>query len=91
MTPPELIITIKRIGPAERHEYEAILSRADNKAEICSNSFTFNPDLLIDMEPQWMLNKAVPRSIDDALRHFEADQHASGDRTDEEWNLRRAG
>ena len=68
MTHPELLITIKRIGPAERNEYEATLSRADNKAEICINSFTFDPSLLIDMEPQWMLDKAVPRHIDDTVR-----------------------
>lgn len=65
---PQLIITIKRIGDAARHEYEATLTRADNNAEICINNFTFDPDLLIDMEPQWMLDKAVPRRIDDVLR-----------------------
>lgn len=65
---PQLIITIKRIGEAARHEYEATLTRADTNAEVCVNNFTFNPDLLIDMEPQWMLEKAVPRHIDDAVR-----------------------
>lgn len=68
MNPPQLLITIKRIGAAERHEYEAVLTRADNNAEICTNTFTFNPGLLIDIEPQWMLNKAVPRRIDDTAR-----------------------
>ncbi len=68
MPHPELIITIKRIGDAKRHEYEATLTRADSNAEICVNTFVFDPDLLIDMEPQWMLDKAVPRHIDDAVR-----------------------
>ncbi|MBE2225384.1 MAG: CHAT domain-containing protein, partial [Anaerolineae bacterium] len=77
MTPPTLTITIKRVGRADSsethlagasHLYEATLSRADTSAEICTNTFTFNPDLLIDMEPQWMLDKAVPRSIHDSLR-----------------------
>ncbi|MCA9942627.1 MAG: CHAT domain-containing protein [Anaerolineales bacterium] len=68
MPHPQLIITIKRIGDAARHEYEATLIRADNSAEICVNTFTYRPDLLIDMEPQWMLDKAVPRRIDDVLR-----------------------
>lgn len=68
MTPPTLNITIKRIGDAIRHEYEATLTRADTNAEICTNTFTFDPDLLIDMEPQWMLDKAVPRHIDDSAR-----------------------
>ena len=77
MSHPELIITIKRIGDAQRHEYEATLTRADNKAEINVNTFIFDPDLLIDMEPQWMLDKAVPRHIDDAVR---------GDKTAQEWN-----
>ncbi len=52
MPHPKLIITIKRIGEAKRNEYEATLTRADNKAEICVNTFTFDPSLLIDMEPQ---------------------------------------
>ena len=77
MPHPELIITIKGIGDAVRHEYEATLTRADNKAEICINTFVFDPDLLIDMEPQWMLDKAVPRHIDDAVR---------GDKSAQEWN-----
>ncbi|MAT95845.1 MAG: hypothetical protein CL608_01660 [Anaerolineaceae bacterium] len=68
MSHPQLIITIKRIGDAARHEYEATLTRADNNAEICVNTFSYRPDLLIDMEPQWMLDKAVPRRIDDVLR-----------------------
>ncbi|HFQ94230.1 MAG TPA: CHAT domain-containing protein, partial [Anaerolineae bacterium] len=76
MTPPTLNITIKRIGDAERHEYEATLTRADNKAEISVNTFTFDPNLLIDMEPQWMLDKAVPRTIDDTVR---------GDKTAQEY------
>ena len=65
MPHPELLITIKRIGEAERNEYEATLTHADNKAEICVNTFVFDPSLLVDMEPQWMLDKAVPRHIDD--------------------------
>lgn len=69
MTRPELLITIRRVGAAERHEYEATLTRADNKAEICVNTFIFEPNLLIDIEPVWMLMRAVPRKIDDALRN----------------------
>lgn len=67
MTPPTLTVTIEQIDK-EQNRYRAVISRADTKAEIFTNSFTFNPDLLIDMEPQWMLDKAVPRHIDDALR-----------------------
>ena len=82
MPHPELLITIKRIGEAERNEYEATLTRADNKAEICVNTFVFDPSLLVDMEPQWMLDKAVPRHIDDAVRGDQSPAEYAAEQTE---------
>ena len=81
MSHPKLAINIKRIGPAERHEFEAVLTRTDTSAEISANTFIFSPDLLLDKEPQWMLDKAIPRRVDDALR---------GEQTVAEWKAEQA-
>ena len=62
---PQLIVEIQQ---TDKDRYLAVIRRDDSNAEVCRNTFTFDPDLLIDMEPQWMLDKAVPRTISDALR-----------------------
>jgi hypothetical protein len=62
MLPPEMIVTIERIGPHPDggDQYLAVTTRSSG-AEICRHLFRYDPDLLIDFEPQWMLEKAVPR------------------------------
>lgn len=68
--PPELIVTIRRTNPTERDAtpaYLAVTSRVDG-AEVCSHSFTLPADLLVDLEPQWMLDKAVPREAFDPAK-----------------------
>ena len=70
MLPPEMIVTIERIGPHPEggDQYLAVTTRS-NRAEICRNLFRFQPDLLIDFEPQWMLERAIPRgSVEPVLR-----------------------
>jgi hypothetical protein len=42
-----------------------------NGREICRHTFTFDPDKLVDLEPQWLLEKAVPRHAYDPARGAE--------------------
>ena len=49
--PPQLTVEIRRIGEGQ---YLAITQRAGG-AEVCQSTFTYNPDLLRHMEPQWLL------------------------------------
>ncbi len=58
MLPPELIVTIEHI---DGDRYLAKTSRA-NGEEICRHTFTYARDHLIDLEPQWMLERAIPRA-----------------------------
>ncbi len=69
MLPPEMIVTIERIGPHPDggDQYLAVTTRS-NSAEICRNLFCFQPDLLVDLEPQWMLEKAVPRHSGETIK-----------------------
>jgi len=55
-----------------------------NGAEICRNTFRFQPDLLVDIEPQWMLEKAVPRYDGETVKRGPAN---AGRLTDEEAKL----
>ena len=68
MTAPQLTITIQQ---TDEDRYLANVVRP-NGEEVCRNSFTFKSGQLIDIEPQWMLNKAIPRSAGNALRGDEA-------------------
>ena len=68
--PPELIVTIRRTNPDDkqaRPAYLAVTTRA-NGAEVCSSTFELAEDLLVDLEPQWMLDKAVPRDAYEAVK-----------------------
>ena len=60
--PPEITVTIEKINEDAKQgtQYLVKACRA-NQAEICSHTFYFRDDLLVDMEPQWMLEKAIPR------------------------------
>ncbi len=74
--PPELRVEIRKVGDS----YLAVTERA-NGGEVCSNIFTHDPDKLIHLEPQWMLERgtrtpaetlktdepAAPRPPDDKL------------------------
>jgi len=83
--PPELTVTIRRTNPKSKDTpaYLAVTGRA-NGAEVCSNAFELPSDLLIDMEPQWMLDKAVPRYPGEWVKRGPAD---AGRLADEEEKL----
>jgi tetratricopeptide (TPR) repeat protein len=74
MLPPEIIVTIRKTGsqPDGSTQYLAVTARSSGE-EICTNSFDFQPDLLIDIEPQWMLEKAVPRHHGETVKRGPAD------------------
>jgi hypothetical protein len=81
MLPPEIMVTIRQTGsqPDGSAPYLAVTARSSGD-EICSNSFDFQPDLLIDIEPQWMLERAVPRYNGETIKRGPAD----GERLDEQ-------
>jgi hypothetical protein len=74
MLPPEIIVTIEQVGPHPDggDQYLAVTARSSG-AEICRNLFRFQPDLLIHIEPQWMLEKAVPRHHGETIKRGPAD------------------
>ncbi len=67
--PPELTVEIRRIGEGQ---YLAVTKRAGG-AEVCQSTFTYRPDLLLHMEPQWLLERAVPRHAGEEIRRGPAD------------------
>ena len=72
--PPTLTVTIEHIGTdaGGGAQYLAKVLRA-NDAEICRHTFTFRDDTLVDIEPQWMLEKAVPRHVGEWVKRGPAD------------------
>lgn len=72
--PPEITVTIEHIGDdAERGAAYLVKTCRANAAEICRNTFYFRDDLLVDIEPQWMLEKAIPRHAGEAVKRGPAD------------------
>ena len=67
--PPELTISVELVA---ENQYLAKVLRP-NGEEICRNVFTFSPGLLVDIEPQWMLEKAVPRNAAEWAKRGPAD------------------
>jgi len=67
--PPELTISIEQVKDGE---YFAKVLRP-NGEEICRNTFNFDPGLLVDIEPQWMLEKAIPRNASEWAKRGPAD------------------
>lgn len=67
--PPELTISIEAIG---ENQYLAKVLRPNGK-EICQNKFAFTPGLLLDIEPQWMLEKAIPRNASEWIKRGPSD------------------
>lgn len=62
---PQLLVTIEQIGD---DQYLA-KTGLPNGQEVCRNPFSYRPDTLLDLEPQWMLERAVPRAhVDPTLR-----------------------
>ena len=53
--PPELIVTIEQ---TDANRYLAKTLRS-NQEDVCRNTFDLPADLLVDLEPQWLLDKAV--------------------------------
>src|SRR3972149_1925976 len=52
--PPELRVEIRKVGD----QYLAVTERASG-GEVCSNTFAHDPDKLIHVEPQWMLERGA--------------------------------
>jgi tetratricopeptide (TPR) repeat protein len=73
--PPELVISIEK---ASGDEYLVKTTRP-NGDEICRNTFPFSPDLLVHLEPQWMLDKAVPRDAGEAIKRSPGDSVTTPD------------
>ena len=67
--PPELTITIEAIG---KTRFLAKVT-CPNGDEICQHRFSFKPGLLVDIEPQWMLEKAIPRNVSEWTKRGPAD------------------
>ena len=78
--PPQLTVEIRRIGEGQ---YLAITSHAGG-AEVCQSTFAYSDELLVHMEPQWLLERAVPRHAGEELRRGPAD---AGILADEERKL----
>ncbi|CAG0927451.1 hypothetical protein TFLX_00468 [Thermoflexales bacterium] len=64
LLPPELNVEITKIGEGK---YRAYTKRGDNAQEITSHDFDHDPDKLIHIEPQWMLERSV-RTVAESLR-----------------------
>jgi len=61
-----LTVTVQQTDPASG-QYLVVTKQANGR-EICRHTFTFDPDRLVDLEPQWLLERAVPRHAYDATR-----------------------
>lgn len=72
---PALTITIQQIDQ-DGNRYLAVTNRK-NGQEICRNTFPFHPEHLVNLEPQWLLEKARPRSVADTMRGKDATEQAT--------------
>jgi hypothetical protein len=73
MQPPELIASIEKVHPKpEDDQYLAKLTQGDGM-EVCRHVFHYRADQLVHLEPQWMLEKAVPRHAWEQIRRGTAD------------------
>jgi len=66
--PPELIVTVEKVSADPQDDQFLAVTSRSNGAEVCRNLFHFRLDLLVDFEPQWMLEKAVPRHAGEAIK-----------------------
>ena len=76
--PPELIVTVEKVSADPQDDQFLAVTSRSNGAEVCRNLFHFRPDLLVDFEPQWMLEKAVPRHAGEAIKPRAGRRHAVG-------------
>jgi tetratricopeptide (TPR) repeat protein len=49
-----------------------VVTEQENGREICRHTFTFTPDKLVHLEPQWLLEKAAPRHAYETTRGRDA-------------------
>ena len=77
--PPERIVTVEKVSADPQDDQFLAVTSRSNGAEVCRNLFHFKPDLLVDFEPQWMLEKAVPRHAGEAIKRGPADATRSED------------
>ena len=77
--PPELIVTVEKVSADPKDDQFLAVTSRSNGAEVCRNLFHFRPNLLVDFEPQWMLEKAVPRHAGEAVKRGPADAARSDD------------
>ena len=85
MLPPEITVTIEKVGSHSDggDEYLAV-ARRSNDRDICRHSFRYQSDLLIHMEPQRVLENAVPRHAGESVK---GDRDDVGRLTNAEENL----
>ena len=77
--PPELIVTVEKVSADPQDDQFLAVTSRSNGAEVCRNLFHFKLDLLVDYEPQWMLEKAIPRHAGEAIKRGPADATRSED------------
>ena len=88
--PPELIVTVEKVSADPQDDQFLAVTSRSNGAEVCRNLFHFRPDLLVDLEPQWMLEKAVPRHAGEAIKRGAGRRQRSEDRRQKLAELRPA-
>ncbi len=64
MLPPVLHVEIEQI---DKGKYRAYTKRGDNAQKICTNDFEHDPEKLIHVEPQWMLERGA-RTVAESLK-----------------------
>ncbi len=69
--PPEIRITVEKVNS----QFLAKVVRAGDK-EVCRHLFDYEPGLLVDHEPGWMLEKRVPRHEWEAVKAGESEAQA---------------
>lgn len=73
MLPPEIIVTIEKVDTDPEDDRYLVVTATSAEEEICRKVFRFDPELLIDLEPQWMLEKAGPRYSGESINRGPAD------------------
>ena len=68
---PEIRVEVERLA---EDQYRSRVFRGAREKEICSNTFRYEPGLLVDIEPQWMLERARAHEGWEAARKATAER-----------------
>ena len=68
---PEIRVEVERLA---EDQYRSRVFRGAKEEEICSNTFRYEPGLLVDIEPQWMLERARAHEGWEAARKATAER-----------------